>query len=257
MLKKLLLSAVLLSNIALAESIKLGVMSGQEAEVAQVAANVAKAKFGLDIELVQFTDFVIPNEALNSGDIDLNAFQHRPYLEKQIAERGYKLAVVGKTFIYPIAGYSKKIKNIKDLKDGATIAIPNDPTNLARSLLLLQQEGLIKLENGGTLESTVLDISDNPHKFVIQEVEAPMLTHTLEDVDLAIINVTFATQVGLISTRDGLIIENKDSAYTNLVVARKGDENKPFAQQFLQAYQSKEVEEKAQEMFKGSQVKGW
>ena len=119
-------------------------------------------KYGLDVELVTFNDYVLPNEALSKGDIDVNAFQHKPYLDQQIKDRGYKLVAVGNTFVYPIAGYSKKIKSLDELQPGSQIAVPNDPTNLGRSLLLLQQVGLIKLKDGVGLLPTSLDIVENP-----------------------------------------------------------------------------------------------
>lgn len=122
-----------------------GVESGPEYVVAQAAQKVAKEKYGLDVELVQFNDFIMPNTALHQGDIDVNAYQHKPFLDDQIKQRGYKFAVVGCTFVYPLAGYSKKIKSVAELKNGSTIVIPNDITNGGRALLLLQKAGLIKL----------------------------------------------------------------------------------------------------------------
>ncbi len=142
--------------------IKVGVIVGAEQQVAEVAQKVAKEKYGLDVELVTFNDYVLPNEALSKGDIDVNAFQHKPYLDQQIKDRGYKLVAVGNTFVYPIAGYSKKIKSLDELQPGSQIAVPNDPTNLGRSLLLLQQVGLIKLKDGVGLLPTSLDIVENP-----------------------------------------------------------------------------------------------
>lgn len=122
-----------------------------------------------------FNDYVLPNEALSKGDIDVNAFQHKPYLDQQIKDRGYKLVAVGNTFVYPIAGYSKKIKSLDELQPGSQIAVPNDPTNLGRSLLLLQQVGLIKLKDGVGLLPTSLDIVENPKNLKIVELEAPQL----------------------------------------------------------------------------------
>lgn len=153
--------------------IKVGVIVGAEQQVAEVAQKVAKEKYGLDVELVTFNDYVLPNEALSKGDIDANAFQHKPYLDQQIKDRGYKLVSVGKTFVYPIAGYSKKIKSLDELKDGSQVAVPNDPTNLGRSLLLLQKVGLIKLKDGVGLLPTSLDIVENPKNLKIVELEAP------------------------------------------------------------------------------------
>jgi D-methionine transport system substrate-binding protein len=141
---------------------------------------------------VTFNDYVLPNEALSKGDIDVNAFQHKPYLDQQIKDRGYKLVPVGNTFVYPIAGYSKKIKSINDLKDGDQIALPNDPTNLGRSLLLLQKVGLIKLKDGVGLLPTVLDVTENPKNLKLVELEAPQLPRSLDDnkIALAVINTT-------------------------------------------------------------------
>ncbi|WP_413481360.1 MetQ/NlpA family lipoprotein [Serratia proteamaculans] len=128
--------------------IKVGISSGIDQSLWAVVQKVAKQKYDLDVEVVTFNDYVLPNEALNNGDLDINAFQHKPYLEKQIQERGYKLVAVGNTFVYPIAGYSKKISALSQLPDGAQVAVPNDPTNLGRSLLLLQKQGLIGLKDG-------------------------------------------------------------------------------------------------------------
>ena len=149
--------------------IKVGVIVGAEQQVAEVAQKVAKDKYGLDVELVTFNDYVLPNEALSKGDIDANAFQHKPYLDQQLKDRGYKLVAVGNTFVYPIAGYSKKIKSLDELQDGSQVAVPNDPTNLGRSLLLLQKVGLIKLKDGVGLLPTVLDVVENPKNLKIVE----------------------------------------------------------------------------------------
>lgn len=172
-------------------------MAGAEAQVAEVAAKVAKEKYNLDVELVTFTDYVTPNAALDDGSIDANAFQHKPYLDKQIADRGYKLAIVGNTFVYPIAGYSKQIKSVDELQDGARIAVPNDPTNLGRSLLLLQQQGLLKLREDVGLLATVRDIVENPKKLEILELDAAQLPRSLDDVALSIINTTYASSINL------------------------------------------------------------
>ena len=188
--------------------IKVGVISGAEEQVAEVAKKVAKQQYGLDVELVSFSDYITPNAALADGSLDVNAFLHKPYLDQQIADRGYKLAVVGNSFVYPIAGYSKKIKNVSELADGASVALPNDPTNLGRSLLLLQAQGLIKLKDGSGLNATLLDVVDNPKKLKLVELEAPQLPRSLDDVDLAIINTTYASQIGLTPPKDGLCVED-------------------------------------------------
>ncbi|TKI05882.1 MetQ/NlpA family lipoprotein [Martelella alba] len=239
--------------------IKVGVIVGAEQQVAEVAQKVAKEKYGLDVELVTFNDYVLPNEALSKGDIDVNAFQHKPYLDQQIKDRGYKLVPVGNTFVYPIAGYSKQIHSLSELKDGSQVALPNDPTNLGRSLLLLQKVGLIKLKDGVGLQPTVLDVVDNPKHLKLVELEAPQLPRSLDDqqIALAIINTTYASQIGLTPTKDGLFVEDKDSPYVNLIVAREDNKNAENVKKFVKAYESDEVSEAANKIFNGGAVKGW
>lgn len=262
-LKKLVGFATLCSVLALTacndkqQKIKVGVISGPEHEVMEVAVKIAKEKYNRDVELVIFTDYASPNEALNKGDLDANAFQHKPYLDKQIADKGYKLTPVGNTFVYPIAAYSKKIKSITELNDGDKIAVPNDPTNLGRSLILLEKQGLIKLKDSNNLLSTRVDIVENPKNLDIQEIDAPLLPRTLDDVAFSIINTTYAGQVGLTPTKDGIFVEEKDSPYVNLIVARESNKDADAIKDLVKAYQSEEVFQKATEVFKGSMIKGW
>ncbi|MEK9496652.1 MetQ/NlpA family lipoprotein [Photorhabdus sp. P32] len=239
--------------------IKVGVIVGAEQEVAEIAKKVAKDKYGLDVELVTFNDFVLPNEALSKGDIDLNAYQHKPYMDQQIKDRGYKMVIVGNSFVYPIAGYSKKIKSLDELQDGSQIALPNDPTNLGRSLLLLQKQDLIKLKDGIGLLPTVLDVVENPKNLKLVELEAPQLPRSLDDqkIALAIINTTYASQIGLTPAKDGLFVEDKDSPYVNLLVSREDNKDAENVKKFVKAYQSDEVDEAANKIFNGGAVKGW
>ncbi|OLQ85211.1 methionine ABC transporter substrate-binding protein MetQ [Vibrio ponticus] len=237
--------------------IKVGVMAGAEEQVAEVAAKVAKEKFGLEVELITFSDYVTPNAALDDGSIDINAFQHKPYLDQQIADRGYKLAIAGNTFVYPIAGYSKQIKAVDEIQDGDRIAVPNDPTNLGRSLLLLEQQGLIKLRDGVGLLATVRDIVENPKNLTIVELDAAQLPRSLDDVVLSVINNTYAASVDLTPQRDGIFVEDKESPYVNLIVAREDNAQAENVVNFVKAYQSEEVYSAASEIFKGGVVKGW
>ena len=236
-----------------------GVEAGPEYNMAVVAQKVAKDKYGLDVELVQFNDYIMPNEALHQGDIDVNAYQNKPYLDVQAKQRGYKFAIVGNTFVYPIAAYSKKIKRIDQLKDESTVIIPNDPTNSGRSLLLLQKAGLLKLKDNVGLFPTMNDITANPKNLKIVEMEAPQLPRALDDdkVTLAIINNTFATPVGLVAARDGLIKEDKQSPYVNVIVSREENKNDEKVKKFVKAYESAEVEQSALKEFKGGAIKGW
>jgi D-methionine transport system substrate-binding protein len=239
------------------KKLRVGVISGFEEEVASVAVKLAKERYGTDAELVVFSDYVNPNAALADGSLDVNAFQHRQFLDQQIKDRGYKLVPVGKTFVYPIAAYSQRIKSVAELKDGAEVAVPNDPTNLGRSLLLLQKQGLLKLKPGAGAQASVLDVVQNPKKLRIVELEAPQLPRALPDVDLAVINTNYASQIDLSPTKDGLFREDEDSPYVNLVVAREDNKDSEAVRNFVKAYQSEEVYQKAVALFQGGVIKGW
>lgn len=239
--------------------IRVGITSGPERELAEAARKEAKEKYNLEVELVTFNDYVVPNEALNQGEVDVNVFQHVPYLEEQIRQRGYNLTVVGTTFVYPIAAYSKKIKTIAELRSGHTVVIPSDPTNGGRALLLLQKNGVIQLRKGVGLLPKVTDITDNPKQIRLLEIEAPQLPRVLDDkeVTIAVINTNFASQAGLDSQKYGILKEEKDSPYVNVIVARKDNQQDQKVKNFVNAYQSESVEQTAQKVFKGNAVKGW
>lgn len=239
--------------------IRVGITSGPEREIAEAAKKEAKEKYDLDVELVAFNDYVVPNEALNQGDIDVNAFQHVPYLEAQAKQRGYKITPVGNTFVYPIVAYSKKIKSITALQNGNTVAIPNDPTNGGRALLLLQKNGLLKLRDGVGLLPKVIDITENPKELKIVEIEAPQLPRVLDDkeVIVAVINNNFAAQAGLNADEFGILKEEKESPYVNVIAARLDNKDQEKVKNFVKAYQSDAVVAAAAKVFKGGAVKGW
>ena len=161
------------------------------------------------------------------------------------------------TFIYPIGAYSKKIKDIKELKDGAKIAFPNDATNGARALIMMHNAGLIKLKDPEDLQASKLDVVENPHKFKLIDADAPSLPRVLEDVDLAFINSNYAVNHDLLPQKDALLVEPKESPYVNIIATREGDENREEIKQFIQSYQTDEVLEVAEKIFKGAAVKGW
>ena len=240
------------------QKIKVGVMSGPEHTVAEKAAAIAKEKYGLDVEFVLFNDYALPNTAVSKGDLDANAFQHKPYLDKDSASKGLdNLVIVGNTFVYPLAGYSKKIKNVSESTEGAVVAVPNDPSNLARALILLEKQGLIKLKDNTNLFSTSLDIVENPKHLKIQEVDTSVAARALDDVALAVVNNTYAGQVGLNATEHGVFVEDKESPYVNIIVARKDNKDSAAVQNFVKAYQTEEVFQEAQKHFKDGVVKGW
>ena len=240
-------------------TLRVGIAAGPELQLAEAAVKEAKEKYNLDVELFTFNDYVIPNEALNNGDIDINVFQHEPYLNEQQKQRGYQLAVVGKTFIYPLAAYSKKINTIDQLQKGSIVAIPNDASNGGRALLLLQKQGLIKLKNTVGMLPKPIHIVDNPKQLSILEIEAPQLPVVLNDnkVCMALINNNFAAQAGLNINNSALFREDKHSPYVNVIVARTNNQYDVKIKKFVKAYQSDAVEKVAQHVFKGAAVKGW
>ncbi|MDU8925279.1 MetQ/NlpA family lipoprotein [Pasteurellaceae bacterium LIM206] len=240
------------------QTLKVGVMAGPEHQVAEMAAKVAKEKYGLNVEFVEFNDYALPNEAVSKGDLDVNAMQHKPYLEADSKGKNLtNLVVVGNTFVYPLAGYSKTIKNISELKDGAVVAVPNDPSNLARALILLEKQGLIKLKDNKNLLSTSMDIVENPKHLKIKEVDTSVAARALDDVDLAVVNNTYAGQVGLTTSDNGVFVEDKDSPYVNIIVAREDNKDSDAVKNFVKAYQTDEVYQEAVKHFKDGVVKGW
>ncbi|GHV28696.1 lipoprotein [Synergistales bacterium] len=197
------------------------------------------AKEGYDLEVKEFNDYVTPNIALNDGSLTANFFQHVPYLDDQVKEHKYAIEWVAKVHIEPIGLYSSKVKGVKEIKDGSTIAVPNDPTNGARALRLLEKTGLIKVKAGELV--TAKDITSNPKKLKIVELEAPQLPRSLPDVEAAVINTNFAIEGGLNPTKDALFIEDKDSPYSNVLVVRTADKNKPEIKALVKAINSPEV----------------
>lgn len=199
------------------------------------------AQQGITLKIVEFTDYVTPNEAVESGEIDANYFQHIPYLESFNTERGFHLVNAGGIHVEPLALYSAKVKSLSDIKDGATIAIPNDPTNEGRALLLLESAGLITLKADAGLEATPQDIATNPKNFKFTEIEAASLPRVLADVDAAVINGNYAIPAGLIATRDGLFVEGADSPYVNVIAVKEGFENDAKVKALVKALQSDAV----------------
>jgi len=191
---------------------------------------------------VEFTDYVQPNVAVLSGDLDANFFQHIPYLDSNDEWKTKMVSAFG-VHVEPFGLYSAKYKNIKDLPNGATIAIPNDPSNGGRALLLLQAKGLITLKEGVGLNATPRDVAGNPHNFKFEPLEAAQLPRSLRDVDAATINGNYALEAGLNPLKDSLIIEGADSPYVNIVVVLKGKENDPRIVALKKALLSQKVKD--------------
>ena len=254
MKKIIALTAALLTAAGLfAASIKVGATPEPHADLLNLIKDDLKAA-GVDLKVIEFTDYVTPNEAVESGEIDANYFQHIPYLESFNTERGYHLVNAGGIHVEPFALYSKKVKSIKDLKKKARIAIPNDPTNEGRALLLLAEAGLITLNPKAGITATVQDIISNPLKLKFTEVEAASLPRVLVDVDAAIINGNYAIPAGLSAKKDGLFVEGSSSPYVNIVAVKAGNENKPEIKALVKALQSEKVRKYIEEKYPNGEV---
>lgn len=212
------------------------------------------AKQGIELKIVEFSDYIQPNLALADKEIDANFFQHKPFMDKFCEDRGLKLTALPGIMIAPIALYSNKIKDVKDIKKGDRITIPNDPTNGGRALQLLAGAGLIKLKDGVGHMATVDDIIDNPLKLKIMEVEAATLPRTLDDVKASVINQTYALSSGLNPVKDAIVIESKDSPYANMVAVRTGDENRPEIQKLNDALHTPQVKEFILKKYNGALI---
>ena len=209
---------------------------------------------GVDLDIKVFTDYVQPNQQVADGQIDANFFQHKPYLDSFNKERGTDLVSVGLVHVEPFGAYSKKIDNIENLKEGARVAIPNDPSNGARALLLLEKNGLIKLKDSENLLATSRDVSENPKQLKFTELEAATLARVLDDVDLALINTNYAIEAGLNPLEDALIIEGSESPYANLVAVKAGNEKDGRVEKLLKALQSEDVKKFIADKYKGAVV---
>lgn len=239
---------------AAGQEVRLGTMSGQDAQIWAVAKKVAEGQ-GLKIKIIEFSDYLQPNAALDAGDLDANAFQHQPYLDSQVRQRGYRIVSVGFTYISPMGVYSNKLKSLQDLPQRARVGIPNDPSNENRALLLLQAKGVIRLKAGAGVagtNATVFDVVDNPKHIKLLELDAAQLPRALGDLDAAAINTNFALEAGLDPRRGAIALEDKQSPYANIIVVRARDKDKPWVRQLVAAYQSPQVRDFIQAQFKGA-----
>ena len=238
--------------------------SSSKAEVLKVAANPVPhaeilnqikpllAKEGVDLQVIEFTDYIQPNMALSSKEVDANFFANVPYQNNFNKAHGTNFVSFAPVHIEPLAIYSQKIKDLKDLPNGAKVAIPSDPTNSARALLLLQSAGLVTLKDPTGLTNTPFDVTSNPKNIQITELEAAQIPRSIEDLDAAVINANYALPAGLNPTKDGLFVEKADSPYANLLSVNPGDENKPAIQKLAKALQSPEVKKFIEEHYKGA-----
>jgi D-methionine transport system substrate-binding protein len=258
-MKKFIIAAAIAAfaaGSAFAEDIKVGVTPGEHAQIMEKVAEVAKTK-GLNIEIVEFSDYVVPNQALADGDIQANSFQHQPYLDNQIADRKFDLVSIGTTITTPMGVYSKKVKSLDELKEGATVAIPNDPTNGGRALLVLASKGLIKFKENPGIKVTVADIVENPKNIEFAEIDAAQLPRSLEDVDAAVINTNYAMEAGLHPKTDAIAIEGEKSPYANVIVVRAADKDAPWAKTLVESYHDESIRKFINEQFKGALIASW
>ncbi|WP_081158835.1 MetQ/NlpA family ABC transporter substrate-binding protein [Ensifer aridi] len=258
-MKKLILAAAfaaLAAGTALAETIKVGVTPGEHAQIMEKVKEVAAPK-GLDIEILEFSDYVVPNQALADGELNANSFQHRPYLDNQIADRGYEIVSVGLTITTPMGVYSNKVKSLDELTDGATIAIPNDPTNGGRAILVLASKGLIKVNPDAGLKATPADVTENPKNIQFAELDAAQLPRSLADVDAAVINTNYALEADLHPKEDAIAIESEKSPYANVIAVRAADKDAPWVKTLVESYHDETVKAFINETFKGALIPSW
>ena len=246
-----------LSSVYAGETVKVGIISGPSIQVLEVAKKLAKEKYDLTLKVISFVDYQIPNEALNAGDIDANIFQTVSFLDQAKAKRGYKLAIIGNTFIFPMGIYSRKVKQISEIGDKSTIIIPNDPSNQGRALILLQNAGLIKLKNGVGDIPTPKDIVSNPKNINIKTVDASQAARSAQDVTAVVLNNDFVLNAGF-NPSQALFKENLKTAkpYINVIVVKESDKNKKVFIDLKNVMNSDEVRKKTEELFPGA-VPAW
>ena len=235
------------------QALTVGVTAGPHADIVNKIKQMAKDK-GLNIDVVEFNDFIMPNEALNSKSIDVNSYQHELFLKSQVESRGYQIKSIAKTVIMPLGAYSSKLKSLDDLPQGGKIAIPNDPTNGGRALKLLAKAGVIQVND---VESpSVLDIAANPKSLSLVEIEAPLVPQSLTDVDAGITNTDWILTSGL-DPKSAIIQEDKDGPYANVIAVRIGDENRDDIKQFVDLYHSSEIKAFIEATYKGAVIPAW
>lgn len=240
-----------LPSFAADKEIKVGIMSGEDEDVWR-AVQEEGAKRGLKIETVVFNDYTQPNEALDRGEIDANAFQHQPYLDNQIKQHGYKIVPVGFTGVWPIGLYSKKAKSVAELAEGSAIGVPNDPSNEGRALRVLQSEGLIKLKDGTGILATIADIVENPKKIEIKELDAGIVGRSIDDLDAAVVNTDWALKAGL-SPAERIAQEPiADNPYRNFIAVKQGAENEEWVKSLVTSYQNENVRAVFEKVYKGT-----
>ena len=251
MKKLVLLLGLVGSIVSYGAKLKVGASPVPHAQLLQLVKDDLKNQ-DIDLEIIELTDYVTPNLLLDSKELDANFFQHKPYLDTFSKEKNLKLAIAGNIHVEPLGVYSKKVNKLEDLKKGGVVAIPNDPTNGGRALILLNNKGIIKLKNPTDLLATEFDIVENKNNLKFKSLDAAQIPRALTDVDLAVVNGNYALEAGLNPLTEALIIEGKESPYANLVAVREGDEKREDIQKLIKALQSEKVKEFIEVTYKGA-----
>ena len=238
------------------DKIVVGVTAGPHEQIVEAAADVA-AENGLEVELKVFSDYVLPNTALSEGDLDVNSYQHEPFLDQFNEDHGTSLVPVGKTILNPMGVYSETYESIDDIPNGATFGLPNDPTNGGRALFILEEAGIITLEEDKKETASIHDVVYNPKNLEFIELDAAQIPNQLSEVDAAAINTNFALGAGISPKEDSILLESTNSPYINYIVVRAENENDPVVKKFVEAYQSDEVKAFIEEEFQGSVIPSW
>lgn len=247
------LSALALASTSFAGTLKIGASPIPHAEILQFVKPILE-KQGVNLEIHEFSDYVQPNLAIADGSIDLNYFQHLPYLDSFQKDRPLGIVAGAKIHVEPIGLYSKRVKKLADIKNGATVALPNDPSNSGRSLKLLESAGIITLKAGAGVSATVRDIIKNPKRLRFVELEAAQLPRSLADVDASFINTNYALTAGLNPLTDAILLENKESPYANFLAGKPQILKNPDYLKLVKALQSPEVKKFILEHYKGAVV---
>lgn len=239
------------------KKIVIGASPSPHVDILKVAKKELK-KEGYELEIKEYSDYVQPNTALESGDLDANYFQHKPYLDDFNKQKKTHLVSAGTIHYEPFGIFPGKTKTLKALKNGATVAVPNDTTNEARALLLLQDQGLIKLKDGAGLTATKKDIVENKKDLAIKEIEAAQIPRSLKDVDIAVVNGNYALEAGLKVNKDALATEDADSigakTYGNVVAVKKGNEKTDATKALIKALKSDTVKKYINDKYDGAVV---
>lgn len=251
------LAAIAMSHTAFAEAkaLKVGVSAGPYGDILREASRIAE-KEGLKVEVVEFSDWNLPNAAVQSGEIDFNNFQHRPYLANQVKARNYTIVPLDTSIVVPAGIYSSKFTKIADIPAGAKLGIPNDPTNAARALFLFQQTGIIKLRDGAGVDATVRDVAQNPKNVTFVELDAAQLARSLDDVAAAFVSNNYAHLAGL-DQKKALLVEGADSQWTLVFAARADRKDDPAIKRYIEIYRSPEIKAFIDKAFKGSILATW